>query len=144
MSLHSRLRHLADALPSDSSAVTFTRADLRTMLDEDDVHESDLILRDLRIEEVAEETCRSPSTVRSWLISGQLRGYKLQGRDWRVPRSALRAFLDACQRRLKMSQKRRLKMSHPPGESVVSQRARRPPWFCDAAWVARRPSRRVS
>lgn len=94
MSLHSRLRQLAAALPSDSSAVTFTRSDLRAMLDEDDVHESDLILRDLRVEEVAEETCRSPSTVRTWLISGQLRGYKLQGRDWRVTRSALREFLD--------------------------------------------------
>ena len=94
MSLHSRLRQLAAALPSDSSAVTFTRADLVSMLDEDDVHETDLILRDLRVEEVAEETGRSPSTVRTWLISGQLRGYKLQGRDWRVPRSALRAFLD--------------------------------------------------
>ncbi len=94
MSLHSRLRQLAAALPSDSSAVTFTRADLRVMLDEDDGHESDLILRDLRVEEVAEETCRSPSTVRSWLISGELRGYKLQNRDWRVPRSALREFLN--------------------------------------------------
>jgi len=94
MSLHSRLRQLAAALPSDSSAVTFTRADLRVMLDEDDVHESDLNLRDLRVEDEADETCRSPSTVRTWLISGQLRGYKLQGRAWRVPRSALRAFLD--------------------------------------------------
>lgn len=92
--LHTRLRQLAAALPSDDSAVSFTRADLRAMLEEDDVHESDVILRDLRVEEVAEQTCRSPSTVRSWLISGQLRGYKLQGREWRVPGSALRDFLN--------------------------------------------------
>ena len=51
--------------------------------------------RDLTVEEVAEETGRAPSTVRGWLIEGDLRGYKLNGRSWRVPRSALRQYLDA-------------------------------------------------
>lgn len=64
------------------------------MLNEDEFLEEAARVRDLRVAEVAEETCRSPSTVRGWLISGQLRGYKLQGPDWRVPRSALRASLD--------------------------------------------------
>lgn len=94
-SLHTRLRKLVAALPSDDSSVTFTRAALLRMLEEDDLGEPEVITRDLRVSEVAEETCRAPSTVRSWLISGHLWGYKLQGRDWRVPRSALRAFLDA-------------------------------------------------
>jgi excisionase family DNA binding protein len=37
---------------------------------------------------------RSPSTIRGWLVDGSLRGYKLNRRDWRVPKSALRDYLD--------------------------------------------------
>jgi len=49
---------------------------------------------DLTVGEVAEELGRQPSTVRGWLGSGDLDGYKLRGREWRVPREALRAFLE--------------------------------------------------
>lgn len=49
--------------------------------------------RDMTVEEVAKEVQRSPSTIRRWLIAGELRGYKLQERDWRVPRLALRQYL---------------------------------------------------
>ena len=42
------------------------------------------------MEEAADETRRALSTVRGLLISGALRGYKLNNRDWRIPRSALR------------------------------------------------------
>jgi excisionase family DNA binding protein len=45
--------------------------------------------RDLTVEEVAEHFRRAPSTVRGWLLRGDLRGYKLNGRDWRVPKSAV-------------------------------------------------------
>ena len=38
---------------------------------------------------------RASSTVRGWLIAGMLRGYKLNNRDWRVPRAALREYLEA-------------------------------------------------
>lgn len=38
---------------------------------------------------------RSPSAIRRWLIGGSLRGYKLNGQSWRIPRSALRAYLDS-------------------------------------------------
>jgi excisionase family DNA binding protein len=51
--------------------------------------------RDMTIPDVGRgETRRAPSTVRTWLASGALEGYKLNGRDWRIPRGALRAYLD--------------------------------------------------
>ena len=90
-----RLRQLASALPSDDSAVTFTRAGLVALLDEDGV--GDVIntsVRDLTVEEVAAEVSKASSTVRAWLISGDLRGYKFH-REWRVPRSALRDYVTA-------------------------------------------------
>ena len=49
--------------------------------------------RDLTVEEVAEEMLKAPSTVRGWLISGALRGYKFNNREWRVTRSALRDYM---------------------------------------------------
>jgi excisionase family DNA binding protein len=47
---------------------------------------------DLTVYEVAEHFRRAPSTIRGWLYQGNLRGYKLNGRDWRVPRSAIAEF----------------------------------------------------
>ena len=94
MTLYDRLRQLASALPSDDAAVSFTRADLLALL-EDDGRETEVdSTRDLTVEEVAHETHRAPSTVRGWLISGALRGHKFHG-DWRVPRAALREYLEA-------------------------------------------------
>ena len=95
MTLRERLRQLASALPSDASAVTITRADIVVLL-EDDGRETEVgSSRDLTVEDVADETGRSASTVRGWLISGALRGYKLNGRDWRVARAALEEYVDA-------------------------------------------------
>ena len=93
MTLRDRLRQLASALPSDDAAVSFTRSDLLALLDEDGI--SAAPARDLSVEEVAEETRRAPSTVRGWLISGALIGFKLNQRDWRIPQSALRNYLKA-------------------------------------------------
>ena len=93
MTLHDRLRQLASALPSDDAAVSFTRADLLALAEEDEAPATPA--RDLTVEEVAEEMGRAPSTVRGWLITGALRGYKLNGRDWRVPRPALRDYVTA-------------------------------------------------
>ena len=95
MTLHDRLRQLASALPSDDSAVTLTRADLVALLEDEVDSESVRALGDLTVDEVAEEVGRAPSTVRTWLIAGGLKGYKLRRRDWRVTRAALRAFLDS-------------------------------------------------
>ena len=95
MTLKERLRQLASALPSDDSAVTFTRADLVDLLEDDPEEKVVGSMPDLTAKEVAERTGRAPSTVRSWLCSGALTGYKLNNRDWRVPRAALRGYLEA-------------------------------------------------
>ena len=94
MSVHERLRQLVAALPSQDSAVTFTRADLMALIDEEPGAAASGSTADLTVEEVAHETGRAPSTIRGWLTSEALRGYKLNGRDWRVPRAALRDYLD--------------------------------------------------
>ena len=94
MTLKERLRQLASALPSDDCAVTITRADIVALLEDDGRGTEVASARDLTVEEVAKETGRAPSTVRDWLISGALCGYKLNGRDWRVPRDSLREYLD--------------------------------------------------
>ena len=95
MTLEERLRQLASALPSDDSAVTITRADLVALLEENNGNARVSSTRDLTVAEVANETGRARSTVRAWLISKSLRGYKLNNRDWRVPRPALREYLEA-------------------------------------------------
>ncbi len=94
MTLKKRLRQLASALPSDDCSVTITRAALGALLEGESSEEVGST-RDLTVEEVAEETVRAPSTVRGWLISKALRGYKLNNRDWRVPRAALHEYLEA-------------------------------------------------
>lgn len=96
MTLAERLRALADALPSDASSVTLTRADLLALAG-DDATAIERPVRDLTVEDVAAEVGRSPSTVRSWLIAGDLDGYKLNNRDWRIPRASLRAYLEGQQ-----------------------------------------------
>ncbi len=50
---------------------------------------------DMTLDDVAAEVGRAVSTIRTWCNGGRLQGaYRLNGRDWRVPRAALRAFLD--------------------------------------------------
>lgn len=94
MNVLDRFRMLVEALPSPDATVTFTRADIARMADALDGPQTvTKPERDLTVPEVAEETQRATSTVRGWLIAGDLRGYKLNNRDWRVPRSSLREFL---------------------------------------------------
>ena len=95
MTLRERLLQLASALPSDRSAITITRADLESLLEGETGETAITAAQDLTVEEVAEEMRRAPSTVRGWLNSKALRGYKLNNRDWRIPRTALRDYLDA-------------------------------------------------
>ena len=73
--------------------MTLTRSDLVALLDNHVADVASAPSRDLTVEEVAHETRRAPSTVRGWLISGELRGYKINNRDWRVPRPALQEYL---------------------------------------------------
>ena len=49
---------------------------------------------DLTVTDLAQRFRRHPSTIRQWLESGRLEGYKLFGREWRVPRAAVGAFQD--------------------------------------------------
>ena len=93
MTIEERLRNLADLLPSDESALTLTRADLVSLLGDIAPSNSTTSTRDLTVEEAAHEVHRAPSTVRGWLIAGDLSGYKLNHRDWRIPRAALQAYL---------------------------------------------------
>ncbi len=88
-----RLGQLASALPSDDSAVTFTRAGLMALLDGGWCRVIATSAQELTVDEVAEQMRKAPSTVRGWLISGDLRGYKLNNREWRMPRSALRDYI---------------------------------------------------
>ena len=95
MTVQERLQLIASALPSDASAVTFTRADLQALIEEERLTGATVeITRDLTVAEVADVVGRNASTVRGWLIDGKLRGYKLNGRDWRIPRAALQEYLD--------------------------------------------------
>ena len=94
MTLRERLRQLASVLPSDGASITLSRADLLVLV-EGESEGATLASRDLTVHEVAEETGRAPSTVRGWLIAEVFRGYKLNGRDWRVPRTCLREYLAA-------------------------------------------------
>ena len=64
------------------------------LLDEDDAGDlTATLLRDLTVAEVAQQLVRAPSTVRDWLLSGDLRGYKFN-REWRVTESALRDYIN--------------------------------------------------
>jgi excisionase family DNA binding protein len=88
-----RIRQLMAALPSDGAAVVLTRRDLAALVE--DSPSPPAHTRDLSVEDVAEEVGRAPSTVRGWLIAGELQGYKLNRRDWRVTRKSLREYLEA-------------------------------------------------
>lgn len=94
MTLAERLRQIVVALPSPDSSVMLTRAVLANMLEEGTGQPSIDEHGDLTVEQVAAQTNRAPSTIRGWLIDGDLRGYKLNERDWRVTRAALREYLD--------------------------------------------------
>ena len=78
MTLVERLRQLASALPSDDCAVTITRADLVTLLDDDTCEDEAGSTRDLTVEAVANETGRAPSTVRGWLMAEVCKGSENQ------------------------------------------------------------------
>jgi len=91
VTLAERILQIVEALPSPDSSVTLTRSDLVGMVEES----GGVDAADLTVDQVAAKTNRAASTIRGWLIAGDLRGYKLNGRDWRVTRSALREYLDA-------------------------------------------------
>lgn len=76
--------------------------------------ETDELIDELTVAEVARKMTRSASTIRSWCpdIPG---AYKLHGKDWRIPRAGLRAYLD-----------RQAGAGAPSGSSVESYSAEDP------------------
>jgi len=62
---------------------------------------------DLTIRDLAKLFGKQPSTVRAWVERGDFPGaYKLQGKEWRVPASAVEAFQNAQRRRTAKSEAR--------------------------------------
>lgn len=94
MSLGDRLRALAERLPPGGS-LTLTRDGLLELAGEDGGEpDQPSAEADLTIAEVAAFFHRSASTVRGWCEHGCFEGaYKLNGRDWRVPRASVETFL---------------------------------------------------
>lgn len=93
MTLLARLAAMVEALP-DGASVALPVGWLRAELEAEGAESSSAPLADLTVEALAAELGRSPSTVRGWLIEGSVPGaYKLRGREWRIPRAAVRAFL---------------------------------------------------
>lgn len=83
-------RQILDALPDEALIpVGF----VRRLIAERVVEDSEP-LADLSVDEVARALGRAASTIRAWAASGQLRAYKLNGREWRVTRTALREYQD--------------------------------------------------
>ena len=52
------------------------------------------IVADLTVGDVGQQFGRTPACVRAWCRAGRVPGaYRLNGREWRIPRGGLRAFL---------------------------------------------------
>ena len=89
MDLRARLRAVVDPMPT-GSAVTLPVDTLRAWLEEDAAGPDTV---DPTAADVASLLRRAPSTIRTWCAQGRLPGaYRCRGREWRVPRSALRAL----------------------------------------------------
>lgn len=97
MGLFRKLRALAEALPPGASVnipAEWLLEELEKGVVEDDPRD-DTQITDITVEQLAGELDRSPSTVRGWLSSGAFPGaYRLQGREWRIPRAEVEAFLN--------------------------------------------------
>src|SRR5713101_6101688 len=51
---------------------------------------------DLSCADVAAELNRTPGTIRGWCQRGEIAGaYRLNKKEWRIPRASLREYLDA-------------------------------------------------
>ena len=97
-----RLRQLAEALP-EGGGVVLGRDFLLELVAEQGTAAG----RDLSVQQIAERFGRSPSTVRSWLERGLLRGFRFMGREWRIPLAALVEFEESHRAHGKQDQGRR-------------------------------------
>ena len=96
MSLSDRLRALVAAAPPSATVPVSWIADV---LEQETAGAGADVTADLRLEDVAAQLERAVSTVRTWCQQQRIPGaYRLRGREWRIPRKGLQAFLDAEQR----------------------------------------------
>ena len=95
------LERFRDALKDmpQGTAITLSREMLIQLLGGSEVDSQSVSPRkdpsatvDLSVGQVAALYGKSPNTIRRWLESGQLEGYKLFGREWRVTQQMLSAF----------------------------------------------------
>lgn len=94
------LRRLANALPN-GSAVPMPREWVLELLADTQSPEPDRLRLpvDLTPEEAGKALQRSPVTIRAYCNAGLFPGaYRLRGRQWRIPPSAIAAFQAAEQR----------------------------------------------
>ena len=91
MGLVDRLKAIIDVMP-DGASVSLPVTWLRDLLGAEG--DSPGMGRLLTLEEAGEIVRRRPSTVRTWLNTGRLAGFKLNGRAWRIRESALRSFIE--------------------------------------------------
>jgi excisionase family DNA binding protein len=94
MSFTAALRALLAAAPDDGTMIPVPASWLRQLLDrEGDLDSSgDEIRADLTVAQVAVIFDRHANTIRDWIAQGVLAGYRLNGREWRVPRSSVEDF----------------------------------------------------
>jgi hypothetical protein len=104
MTFREHLRALAEALPP-GSAIPVPREWLLELLGDPEPLQTSAttVAADLTAAQVARIIGRKPSTIRGWLETGLLEGYKLNGREWRVTPMAVEAF-QARQRNGKRSE----------------------------------------
>lgn len=90
-------------------------------------HSTPGALVDLTIGDLAQLFGKRPSTVRAWVERGDFPGtYKLHGREWRAPLSAVEAFRDSQRRLSGLSAWRavkRQKVSSENGHDPVKKRS---------------------
>ena len=91
MGLIDHLKAIINGLPEGGS-VSLPVTWLRDLLDAEG--DSPGMGRLLTLEEAGEIVRRSPSTVRTWLNTSRLDGFKLNGRAWRIRESALLSFIE--------------------------------------------------
>jgi excisionase family DNA binding protein len=93
MGLIADLERICAGMPEEA-AVSLPVVWLRARLQEE-AREGGGPDRLLTLEEVAEVVGRAVSTVRSWCNARRIEGaFRLNGRDWRVPESALKKYLE--------------------------------------------------
>jgi len=94
-----RLERLSKALPPGVAVVLFREHLVELARGENALPGAEPALTDgqdlqvdLTVSQVAQAFGRTPNTVRRWLNSGDLEGYRFHGRQWRITRSAIETF----------------------------------------------------